>query len=383
MKIQLRAWQQRALDLWRQNDRRGIVSVVTGGGKTVYALACIEDTKAPSVLVVVPTLALLDQWWEESASYFGLGLDEINILGSHGRIRSGTVNIAVINSAARLSASTVPADMFLVVDECHRAAASKFKDVLALPHAAALGLSATPERPYDDGLNEILVPALGRVIFEYTYREALSDGVIVPFLLKNIVFDLEPDRQEQYDKLTKSIARSVAKFGMEAPETVRLFLRRARILSLSMNRVRLALKLVARHRQERVLVFHEDIAACTAIHTVLAENGARSGVYHSRLPTRERAEILGRFRRGDIEILVTCRALDEGFNVPEAQVGIIAASTATRRQRIQRLGRILRPAKGKQSAIVYSLAATAPEVARLKQEEADLEGVAEVAWGKA
>ena len=70
-------------------------------------------------------------------------------------------------------------------------------------------------------------------------------------------------------------------------------------------------------------------------------------------------------------LTITCRALDEGFNVPETEVGIIAASTATRRQRIQRLGRVLRPVKGKETAVVYSLVATEPEIKRLREEETD------------
>ncbi len=80
---------------------------------------------------------------------------------------------------------------------------------------------------------------------------------------------------------------------------------------------------------------------------------------------------------------MTCRALDEGFNVPETEVGIIAASTATNRQRIQRLGRVLRPAKGKDRALIYTLVATEPEIKRLQQEEENLEGVAEVTWTRA
>ena len=82
-------------------------------------------------------------------------------------------------------------------------------------------------------------------------------------------------------------------------------------------------------------------------------------------------------------MLITCRALDEGFNVPETEIGIIAASTATRRQRIQRLGRVLRPVTGKATAVIYTLVATEPEIKRLREEEKELEGVAEVTWGRA
>jgi len=193
---------------------------------------------------------------------------------------------------------------------------------------------------------------------------------------------LEEDRQLEYDKLTRAIARMINRFGPEAEETIALFLKRARVLNLSLNRVRLALKLVAANRGKRILVFHEDIEACNLIHRVLVENGVKSGVYHSKLALKARAQVLSEYRRGRLTVLVTCRALDEGFNVPETEIGIIAASTATRRQRIQRLGRVVRPASGKQSADIYTLVATTPEVSRLKEEEQDLEGVASVSWSR-
>jgi superfamily II DNA or RNA helicase len=101
------------------------------------------------------------------------------------------------------------------------------------------------------------------------------------------------------------------------------------------------------------------------------------------MPLRAKAMMLGQYRRGQIDALVTCRALDEGFNVPETEVGIIAASTATQRQRIQRLGRVVRPAKGKTGALIYTLVATGPEIQRLKEEEERLEGVATVTWSRA
>jgi superfamily II DNA or RNA helicase len=229
-------------------------------------------------------------------------------------------------------------------------------------------------------LSDVLIPALGEVIFQYTYKEAAADGVVVSFELRNVVFEMEEQRQAEYERLTGAIARSIKRNGIEASETIALLLKRARVLNLSMNRVRIALKLIAANRARRTIVFHEDIEACELIHHVLKENGVQSGVYHSGLSLKERARTLKAFRLGEIEVLVTCRALDEGFNVPEAEMGIIAASTATRRQRIQRLGRVLRPSSGKSKAIVYTLVATAPEIGRLKEEEALLEGVSEITW---
>jgi superfamily II DNA or RNA helicase len=379
----LRAWQIEALQAWRAGGHRGIVEVVTGGGKTVFALACVRDLKPDTVLVVVPTTALLEQWWAEVATFFDLTLDEVNIITGDGSVVSGTINIAVLNTAAKLLTRGVRQACFLIVDECHKAASPQFRAVLDIPKMATLGLSATPERPYDEGLSEVLVPALGPIIFNYTYRDALRDGVIVPFEVRNIVFELEEERMEEYEKLTRSIIRTAGKFGMESEEVVALLLRRTRIVNLSLRRVQIALRLVKSHRNQRVLVFHEDVEACNLIYTILNEAGFRAGVYHSRLRTRERAEMLASYRRGDLDVLVTCRALDEGFNVPETEVGIIAASTATRRQRIQRLGRILRPATGKSSALIYTLVATGPEVGRLKEEEEDISDIATITWAHA
>jgi superfamily II DNA or RNA helicase len=270
----LRRWQAEALATWEAAGCRGIVGAVTGGGKTVFALACIERRKPETALIVVPTVALLDQWWEETAAHFGLALDEVHVLTARSRLRRGTVNIGVLNTTAKLNSTGARyGDLMLIVDECHKAASPTFRSVLQLPATATLGLSATPERPYDDGLAEILVPALGPEIFQYTYAEALRDGVIVPFELRNVVFELEPERTEEYEQLTRKIARVIGKLGAEAPEAVALYLRRARVLNLSHNRVLLALKLIATHRGQRTIVFHEDVEACEVIAEVLRESG--------------------------------------------------------------------------------------------------------------
>ena len=377
--ILLRPWQQEALAAWNTQSGRGIIEVVTGGGKTIFALAAIQSTNAKTTLIVVPTVALLDQWWAEVAAFFDISLDDINVIGRENGLRRGMINLAVLNTASKIDGEV---DV-LVVDECHKAASVKFRNVLDVVATYRLGLSATPERQYDTFFEDVLVPKIGPVIFRYTYKDALRDGVIVPFTLRNVVFDLEPEVQADYDKLTKAIGRSVSAHGAEAPETVNLYLRRARILNLSVTRIQLAVRLVARHIDRRILVFHEDIQACEIIWQALSENGVPAGIYHSKMPVRERATVLANFRKGRTSVLVTCRALDEGFNVPETEIGIIAASTATQRQRIQRLGRILRPSQGKTAAEIYTLVASVPEIERLRKEETDLEGVASVTWGKA
>jgi superfamily II DNA or RNA helicase len=224
----LRAWQKEALGLWKAVGNKGIVEVVTGGGKTIFALSCIREITAETTLVIVPTIALLDQWWEEAAAFFGISLEDINLVTAAGRVRTGTINLAVLNTASKLNLGERKDAYFLIVDECHKAASQKFRTALDGSPVATLGLSATPERPYDEGLEEVLIPKLGQIIYRYTYKDALLDKVIVPFELKNIVFELEPDRQAEYDKLTKSIGRAINRNGMDDEHTIALLLRRAR-----------------------------------------------------------------------------------------------------------------------------------------------------------
>ncbi len=212
----------------------------------------------------MPTQALLDQWWEEAASFFDLSLDEVHVVTGRRKIRSGTFNLAVLNTASTFGGTQSCARMLLIVDECHKAASEKYKSVFLLPRVASLGLSATPERQYDEGFNDVLVPQLGPVIYNYTYKDALVDGVIVPFKLTNVVFDMEPDRQEQFEKVTKGIAVAMRKYGEGAPETISLLLKRSRIVNLSLNRIELAVRLVVKHRGTKTIVFHEDIGACDA-----------------------------------------------------------------------------------------------------------------------
>jgi superfamily II DNA or RNA helicase len=199
----------------------------------------------------------------------------------------------------------------------------------------------------------------------------------------NVVFEFEDEEQKKYDRLTKAIRGSAAKLGFEAPETIALLLRRSRLSNASPKRVEVTLRIVARHKGRRILIFHEDIAACEVIANALKHFGISAEVFHSKVPLKARVETLHDYRNGRIQVLVSCRALDEGFNVPETEIGIIAASTATHRQRVQRLGRILRPSKGKEGAIIYSIVGAQAEIRRLAEEAQTLEGVAEVTWSKA
>jgi superfamily II DNA or RNA helicase len=381
-----RRWQREALDAWTQ-EGRGVVSVVTGAGKTAFALLAYERLRvqAPELrlVVVVPTLALLDQWVVALTADLGLASSDVAAYSGEGRPASPRLaNVMVINTA-RTMASTV-ADCrrcLFVVDECHRAGSPENAKALQTNAGYRMGLSATPVRDFDDGFERWVEPALGPIIYEYGYAEALTDGVIAPLTLHNFHFSLTESEQEKYDSLSTKIGRRWANVEDPHDDTIlkRLLLQRATVSVESPRRI-VASVAVAERYPGRGIIFHERIDAATKIANLLDKRGQRVALYHSMLSPAIRRRNLELFRFGQVTKLITCRALDEGLNVPDAEIAIIGASTRSTRQRIQRLGRVVRPSPDKDTALVCTLHATQPERDSLLEEEQRLDDVAEIRW---
>ena len=391
LRLQPRKWQVKALASWEANNRKGVVAVVTGGGKTAFAELCLERVWLTSpghrVSIVVPSSALLDQWHVSLEEDMGLDARDIATYSGEGKPRSPSlVNLFVINTARSESPRLCSAGPTgLIVDECHRAASPENAQALEGPHTFTIGLSATPERDYDNKFLEVVAPKLGPIIYEYGYVEASRDGVIVPFDLQNISVPLTPEEEIEYEKLSNRVKRlsgMVRSGAATEDQLIRALQRRSAFAAGVKMRVPVALRLLDNHRDEKVIVFHEKIAAAEAIANGLRQRGHRVTTYHSKIGGPLRRDNLRMFRRGEVDVLVTCRALDEGINVPDASVGIIASSTASTRQRIQRLGRLLRPAPGKSASTICTLFATDSEKRRLAEEANRMTDITNVTWHK-
>ena len=383
-----REWQAEALKVW-QESLRGIASVVTGGGKTTLALMCMEVFRRSyptgRFVIVVPTLALADQWYVSLREDLSVSNDSIAVFSGEGRSKDfSEVNLMVVNTA-RKYASKVPKryDSMLIVDECHRAASKSNSLALNGNHKATLGISATPNREYDNLFNSVLVPALGPVIYEYEYDQALRDGVIVPFDLINVSTDMTSEEQQEYDDATIDIARTIQRVqrgDVSRDLLVRKLQRRARLAASSLQRIPVTIRLAEQHRDNRMIIFHENIGSAEKILEILLARRFNATIYHSRIGAELRRDNLRLYRRGYFSALVTCRALDEGIDVPETDVAIVASSTSSVRQRIQRLGRVLRPAPGKQRARIYTIYVSKPEEERLVKEADKLTDTGEITW---
>jgi superfamily II DNA or RNA helicase len=382
----LRAWQSEALLLWQQERFHGCIEVATGGGKTTFALAAFRHliTLKPNLrlVVVVPTIALQDQWYLAFEEDLGVKEEDIKVLSSNDLDPSSLVNIVIINTARKLNGlASGSEDIFLVVDECHRAGSPENSLSLIRNTYASLGLSATPFREFDDGFKSFIEPVLGPVFFSYTLSDAIADGILSNLEVTNIKIPLLPSEDSEYNSLTSAIGRA---YGNDSEQHIidALLRKRARLYNNAFYRIPTVVSIMENNRKRRTIIFFESIQAAEEAKDLLESHGHKVISYHSKISEIIRRSNLRLFRRGLFDILIACRALDEGFNVPEAQLAIIAAGTSSKRQRIQRMGRVLRSMAGKDSAQVITLYATDVEEARLVIEENNFSSQIMISWQK-
>ena len=380
---ELREWQKIALNLWVENKFRGIVEVATAGGKTFFATEgikkWIKEIPNGKILVIVPTTALQDQWYITLLDELEIEPNQISTWPENTNL-SSLVHIMVVNTA-RTKAKTVAdstENLLLIADECHRYASPENANALAIKTSATLGLTATAERDYDDGLDEVLIPNLGNMIYRYSIANARNDGVVAPFEVLNVKIQFTDIEESEYKKLTARLAQAYSQ-GDENKAVI-IARMRASVSRNAAKRIPAAIAIAEENRGSRIIIFHEEIEKAETIKKILNERGHSVGIYHSQLGIDKRRDNLLQFRRGMLEVLVCCRALDEGVDVPESDVAIIAASTASSRQRIQRIGRVIRVHKDKNKAKIYTLYATEREEEFLKGEEQRLHSLLKFRW---
>ena len=358
---ELRPYQRDALEAWTDAGRRGVAELPTGSGKTVIGLAAVAAVCAPA-LVVVPTVDLLEQWRGELEREFDA---DVGQLGG-GTQRVGEVTVATYDSAYLRADELGDRFGLVVFDEVHHLGGESYRDIARLLAAPArLGLTATFERP--DGAHEAVADLLGPVVYRLSPAE-LAGEHLAPYDIKRLEVDLTPgerERCEQYQgTFTDYLAESNIQLrsGSDYQELVKrsgtdprarealLAKQRAREVVMTARRKvdRLA-DLLDRHREDRVIVF----TASTDLVYRLSERFLIPAITHET-GTDERREILERFREGTYSRVVTANVLDEGVDVPDANVGILLAGSGSEREFTQRLGRLLRPGDGER-ALLYEL----------------------------
>ncbi|GEM_PF-239974 len=373
MPPRLFAWQAEALDAWRENGRRGIVQAVTGTGKTQLGIEAsrVEIAQGGSVLVLVPSIDLMRQWKSKLAEQ--LPNARIGCMGGGMRMDAGRCDavIAVVNSIRDSPIDLRSGQSLLIADECHRYGSSCNKNALNEDFARRLGLSATYIRA-DDGHLEILEPYFGGMCYDLGYRRAIKDDVVAHFVVALLGVRFDSDEQQTYDDASKEAGRlrlrlinqynfTADPFGIFMEEvtngakhwdgrvsiTCRQYLsafeRRRRVLAECHGKRWVLFQLKrALVNATGTIVFTESIRGAKAAVEVLDLIDVRAKALHSESPTAERRAILEEFRRNSLKVIVAPRVLDEGIDVPQADLGVILAASRSHRQMVQRMGRVIR-----------------------------------------
>ncbi|MFZ3131207.1 MAG: DEAD/DEAH box helicase [Desulfosporosinus sp.] len=404
------AWQKECLDIWFANQGKGVVNVVTGAGKTILALGAIarleymyaKQSSALKIKIVVPKVFLANQWVKSLQDELAVSKDDVGVYsGVHKDPPSRKYMIYVVNSARTALAQQILSDyhqgssILLIADECHHYCSPEnsriFSFITQIPsqdqntHYYALGLSATPETA---NFNETLLPALGPEIYKYSFIEALNANIVSSFAVFNLKLKFTPDEESQYLELSEQLTHTLENLMYRCPflkglSRLRFFAsleqlaqrseddriaslarsvlilanRRKDLVYRAESRISCVSNLVTQlPRSSKILIFCERIVVANTIYEQLQYLfPGQVGRYHSEMDEWSRKEILRKYHDAQIRILVSCRALDEGLNVPSTDIGIIASSTSSTRQRIQRLGRILRQSGIKHTAKLYYL----------------------------
>ena len=358
----LRGYQQDALDAWTASDRRGVLELPTGSGKTVIGLKAIEAV-GEAALVVVPTIDLLVQWRRELAAEFDC---DIGQLGGGEQV-VGDVTVATYDSAYLRAEDLGDRFGLVVFDEVHHLGGEGFRDIARMLAAPArLGLTATFERP--DGAHEVIEELVGPLVFDLDVDDLAGDH-LADYDVKRVEVPLTDEERDRYEDaqgtFTDYLKQSSIQFrsGSDYQELVKrsgtdprarealLAKQRARrIVRESDAKVEELESILDAHRDDRVIVF----TASTDLVYRLSERFLVPAITHETTAS-ERDTILDRFRRGDYSRVVTANVLDEGVDVPDANVAVVVAGSGSEREFTQRLGRVLRPKDDGGRALLYEL----------------------------
>jgi len=365
--IEPRPYQEDALTAWLAQGSAGVVVLPTGAGKTFVAAMAIVETGLWT-LAVVPTIDLLQQWRTALATALSLTIDDIGTFGG-GEKELKPITIITYDSAA-LYPRELARFGLLIFDECHHLPAPTYRLIAESAFSPLrLGLSATPER--SDMAHVELDELIGPEVYRRSPAELTEGRYLAQYQEKIIDIALSGEDEIRYAeqrriyssflRRRRIVIRSPEDFQQKLiflsardPEarTAMLAWREARQIAMNAPAKYSEIeRLLHKHAADQVLLFSE--------YNPVVDQISRRFCLPSityKTPTEERRTILDRFRTGQYTKLVTGRVLNEGVDVPDCRVAIIVSGNSTKREYIQRLGRILRPKEGE--ALLYELVTT-------------------------
>lgn len=378
-KYDLFEYQREAIDAWYANNKKGFLSMATGTGKTVTALAAsVEQYKEKKRIVnviSVPFQHLVEQWAEDAQKF---GYEPIECLSTNSRwklqmrsliddynfgdishltlIVTHQSNADLNGFLTQLARIKRQEDILFIADEVHYLGSKVLSQSLVESVQMRLGLSATPERWMDAQGTKILTQYFEREVYTFPIEEAIRQKYLTPYQYIPKVVYLTDVEQQEYTRLSRQIASVMNQPGSDIDSLVR---RRNQIIHTSeMKQEQFFSDLQQQINIEgKRYVAHTIVYCPEGIHREILKGISTYGLYvqeiigETKVPNRLR--YLREFANKEIQLLVAMKCLDEGVNIPATRTAYFLANTSNPRQFIQRRGRVLRLAKGKERAMIY------------------------------
>lgn len=380
--------QQDAIEWWRDHDYTGIFAMATGAGKTLTALRAARlQADIRLTIITVPSKVLLDQWRDEIEAVFGpetriqecsgrtnwresiLQLVDPYRVGSLQSVHNlpRTVLLTTIHTAAsdpfRKAVQYIPPDnLQIIIDEVHNAGAPTFQKALEIDAGRRIGLSATPDRQWDEEGTEAIYEYFGgHDPFSFTTSDAIENGYLTPYEYHPLICELTAQEYERYAELSAEINTLAARVHSEedVPRRVldqyeQLLRDRAHIKKTAKLKPAEFGRFLESSHPKPAIVFCEDTEQLEELEAELSDRDLSYGVYISNRED-EQADAMYRFENGLIDYLLAIKCLDEGIDVPDAPTAVIIASSRNEREFIQRRGRVLRQSESKERAVIYDM----------------------------
>ena len=414
-----RDYQKTAFENWKSNGQKGLFAMATGTGKTITSLNCLLEIYQRKgyykAIILVPTITLVNQWEQECRKFRFSNitkvysknltwLDEIERILFNEKYRTDRepeVSYIIISTYASYSREKVfkvlngfdKRRLLMIADECHNmGSGSLVKRLKEIPYLRRIGLSATPERQFDDEGNKKLNKFFGseeHYTYEYSMEEAIHNGVLCKYMYYPHVVRLTPDEMSAYVEISEKIAKYF-NYDTESFDHIddilkMKLLERKRIIHKAVNKLDIFKSIIKKRFEEKgnlkySLIYvpegnkpdyvgaqddfdrnenvedDNDAEHLINIYTqAVTEVDDHVTVRKFVSGQKDRDEILYDFAEGKLQVLTSMKCLDEGVDVPRSELAIFCSSTGNPRQFIQRRGRVLRTHPDKKMAELHDL----------------------------
>lgn len=391
-----RSYQIDAYSNWLDNNFKGVFAMATGTGKTITSLNCVLQEYQISgkyhAIVLVPSVALVDQWEEEISEFkFNKILKVNSSYNWESQLASFTSNFkwglqenifivstygSFITDRFQKYFSKIAKDFIFIADEAHNIGADQIKRVLPkISCEKRIGLSATPKRIYDPEGTEALNNFFNDsppYTYNFDMERALNEGFLTEYKYFPVLVELTEGEMDEYIDISKKLLRYFdpeSESFKDDPIVEKLLIRRKNVIHKANNKVecfKTILKDLESMKKLKYIftyvpegyIYNDSNTGTKILHEFLKAGAETVPTLKMNSYTSEDEDlpgILNGFESGKINLLFAMKMLDEGVDVPRAEVGIFCSSTGNPRQFIQRRGRLLRKHVDKAYATIYDM----------------------------